>query len=115
MPPDIPKWLEDIRDAAAFILEATAGKTRDALGDDRTLRQAIERNFEVIGEALNRIGRSDESILARLTDHRRIIAFRNILIHGYDSIDIEIVWQVIQHRLPQLLSEVESLLQEGGS
>lgn len=115
MPPDVPKWLEDIRDAASYILEATKDQTQEALADDRTLRQAVERNFEVIGEALNRIGRSDDSILTRLTDHRRIIAFRNILIHGYDSIDVEIVWQVIRHRLPQLLSEVEALLQEEGS
>ena len=112
MPPDVPKWLEDIRDAAAYIQEATKEVTQDALANDRMLRQAVERNFEVIGEALNRIGRSDESILSGLTDHRRIIAFRNILIHGYDSIDVEIVWQVIRHRLPQLLVEVEELLQQ---
>ena len=115
MPPDVPKWLEDIRDAAAYILHATKDKTRATFGQDRTLRQAVERSFEVIGEAMNRIGRSDEAIVARLTDHRRIIAFRNILIHGYDAIDMEIVWQVIQHRLPRLLSEVEALLQEEGA
>lgn len=112
MPPDVPKWLEDIRDAASYILEATKGQMRDALANDRMLRQAVERNFEVIGEAMNRIGRSDEATLLRLTDHKRIIAFRNILIHGYDSIDDEIVWQVIQNRLPQLLSEVEELLRD---
>ena len=115
MPPDVPKWLEDIRDAASYILEATKDQTQEDLADDRMLRQAVERNFEVIGEALNRIGRSDESILTRLTDHRRIIAFRNILIHGYDSIDVEIVWQVIRHRLPELLLEVEALLREEAS
>ena len=81
----------------------------------RWLFQGRQRSFVVIGEAMNRIGRSDEAIVARLTDHRRIIAFRNILIHGYDNIDVEIVWQVIQHHLPRLLSEVQALLQEEGA
>lgn len=112
MPPETPKWLDDIRDAATYIASATAGKTVDSLATDRTLRQAIERNFEIIGEAMSRISRCDPATIERLTDHRRIIAFRNILIHGYDSIDVEIVWDVIQYGLPKLLAEVQQLLGE---
>jgi uncharacterized protein with HEPN domain len=55
MQPKTPKHLEDIHDAAAFILEVTAGKTLEAYRADRLLRQAVERNFEIIGEAVNRL------------------------------------------------------------
>ena len=72
MRPDVPKWLEDVRDAAQYILSATQGKTFEAFSSDRTMRQAVERSFEVIGEAVNRIARTDESVAARLTDRRRV-------------------------------------------
>lgn len=92
MPPEVFKWLEDIRDAAAYVLSITKTADFESFSNDRTLRQAVERNFEIIGEAMNRIGRDDPSIVARLPDQKRIIAFRNILIHAYDNIDVEIVW-----------------------
>ena len=104
--------MEDVRDAATYILAATSRKSAEDFSGDRTLRQAVERNFEIIGEALSRIGRADPTIASRLSDSKRIIAFRNILIHGYDSIDVEIVWQVIQHNLPTLLAEIQVLLRE---
>lgn len=112
MPPEVPKWLEDVRDAAQYILSETQGKTFQAFSSDRTLRQAVERNFEIIGEAINRVARADETVASCLTDRRRIVAFRNILVHGYDNIDLDIVWAVIQNALPRLLDEVETLLKE---
>jgi len=110
MPPDVPKWLEDVRDAASYIIEATKGEAFEDFCNDRTLRQAVERNFEIIGEAINRISRADEATASRLPERRRIVAFRNILIHGYDNIDAEVVWQVIQSHLPKLLAETQTLL-----
>ncbi len=114
MRPDVPKWLEDVRDAAQYILSATQGKTFEAFSSNRTMRQAVERNFEIIGEAINRVARMDETVASRLTDRRRIVAFRNILVHGYDNIDLDVVWAVIQNGLPRLLDEVETLLKEAG-
>ena len=114
MPPDVPKWLEDVRDAAQYVLSATQDRTLQAFASDRTLRQAVERNFEIIGEAINRIARADEAVASRLSDRRRIVSFRNILVHGYDNIDLDIVWAVIQKSLPRLLSEVETMLKETG-
>ncbi|UCE60694.1 MAG: DUF86 domain-containing protein [Phycisphaerales bacterium] len=92
MPRETLKWLEDVRDAGEYILSATQGKTLSDLSTDRTLRQAVERNFEIIGEAINRISRVDGGVAGQLTDRRRIVAFRNTLVHGYDNIDLKIVW-----------------------
>lgn len=59
MQPRSPKLLEDIRDAAAFIREATRGSEAEKFRNNRLLRQAVERNFEIIGEAVRRIDRED--------------------------------------------------------
>jgi uncharacterized protein with HEPN domain len=109
-PERTPKTLEDIRDAAAFILAVTQGKTLEDYSEERLLRQAIERNFEIIGEAVGRLARNDPETASRLSEHERIVAFRNVLIHGYDLVDDELVWDTIRTKLPILLSEVEELL-----
>jgi uncharacterized protein with HEPN domain len=63
---------------------------------------------------LNRIGRDNLSILGRIREHRNIISFRNILSHGYDSIDNRIVWGIIEEDLDKLLEDVETLIEEKG-
>lgn len=112
MQPRTPKYLEDIRDAAAFILAVVVTERLDTYQANRLLRQAIERNFEIIGEAVRRLDQHDPAIANRLTNHARIIAFRNTLIHGYDLVDDALVWDTIQHHLPQLHVEVVALLAE---
>ncbi len=69
MQPRSPKLLEDIRDAA-FISEVAKGKSLADYGADRVLRQAIERNFEIIGEAIKRLAKHDAETAARIDDHR---------------------------------------------
>ncbi len=76
------------------------------------LRSAVERQFEIIGEALAQLARLDEKIVARVSEHSRIIAFRNILIHGYAGIDERLVWDIVQSKLPVLRLEIERLLNE---
>ena len=112
MRPDSPKYLEDIRDAAAFVLETARDSDLPQYLENRLLRQAVERNFEIIGEALNRLRRADPQTEDRIGETPRIVAFRNILAHGYDTIDHEIVWHLIRQDLPELLQTVESLLEE---
>lgn len=112
MPPKTGKHLEDVRDAAAFVIAVTAGKTLDDFQADRLLRQAVERNFEIIGEAVGRLTKDDPATANRIGEHRQIIAFRNLLIHGYDVIDHAKVWQVIQNDLPNLERRVAELLAE---
>jgi uncharacterized protein with HEPN domain len=104
------KLLADIRDAAAFVRQVTSGKTLDDYRADRLLRQAVERNFEIIGEAVGRLAKLDPAIANNIGEYQQIISFRSVLIHGYDLIDVAQVWQVIQRSLPILESEVSALL-----
>jgi uncharacterized protein with HEPN domain len=113
MHPKTPKLLEDIRDAAAYIGELAQGRTLEDYDRDRMLRQAVERNFEIIGEAVSRLSRLDPDTAARIGSHRQIVDFRNVLIHGYDLIDHRIVWSTIAEKIPVLLAEVELLLRVG--
>ncbi len=106
------KYLYDVHQAAQLIASFTAGKTLAAYEEDAMLRAAVERQFEIIGEALAQLARLDEALAARITDYRRIIAFRNILIHGYAEVDHRIVWDIVQSKLPTLRREVAALLEE---
>jgi uncharacterized protein with HEPN domain len=113
MQPKTPKILDDIRDAAAFIRQVTEDKTLDQYRTDRLLRQAVERNFEIVGEAVKRLSETDPDSVSRIDGYKQIIAFRNILIHGYDLIDDEQVWRVVQNDLPSLIETVRKLRSEG--
>lgn len=110
MPPRTRKLLDDIRDAAAFIVEQTKGLSAAAYEKDRLVRQAVERNFEIIGEAVNRLRKNDPAIAGRITNADRIVDFRNVLYHGYQNIDDAEVWRVITQSLPVLLAEIETAL-----
>jgi len=73
-------------------------------------QRAVERDFEIIGEALTRIKRIDETLLGAISETHRIIGFRNILIHGYDMVDDRIVWNAVEKRLPVLMEEIKKLI-----
>ena len=93
--------------------EFVAGKGFDDYTDNAMLRAAVEREFEIIGEALARLARLDEDLVSGISEYRRIIAFRNILIHGYAEIDDRLVWDIVETKLPILRREVAALI-EGG-
>lgn len=107
---DVLAHLHDAIQAARAILEFVKGHTLDDYSSDELLHSAVERKFEVMGEALNRIKRDAPDVLAQIRDHRDIISFRNILVHGYDSIDNRIVWSVITDNLKNLIEDVDKLL-----
>ncbi|MCR6496080.1 DUF86 domain-containing protein [Thermomonas sp. S9] len=108
------KYLFDVQSAARTLAGFVAGRDGDSRQRDAMLRAAVERQFEIIGEASSQLGRRDSTLLARIPDHRRIIAFRNILIHGYADVDDALAWDIVQTRLPLLLAQVEALLQRKG-
>jgi uncharacterized protein with HEPN domain len=78
---------------------------------DRLLRQAVERNFEIIGEAIGRLAKLDPATAAGIGQYQQIISFRNLLIHGYDLVEDAQVWDVIQRDVPTLESDVAAILE----
>lgn len=106
------KYLYDIQQAAARIAEFTVGKQFADYERQSMLRSAVERQFQVLGEALAQLAKLDVKLAGRISQHRRIIAFRNILIHGYANVDDRLVWDVVETKLPILRREVETLLSE---
>ena len=109
MPYDVRKLVFDLDRAVNLIIEFTSGRSLADYRNDIMLRSAVERQFEIIGEALNRMKRTDPTILARIDDFRRIIAFRNILIHGYDVVSDELVWDIITEKIPSLRAEIDAI------
>lgn len=99
--------LHDALKAAEGVLTFVRGKTFDDYTADELLRSGVERKFEIMGEALNRLRRNDPETLAAIRNHRDIISFRNILIHGYDVIDDRIVWGVLEDDLPALMEDIQ--------
>ncbi len=89
---EVKKYLYDLMQAADLLLSFSQGKTFADYSADPLLRSAIERQFEIAGEALNQLSKIDAATAASIHKYRRIIAFRNILIHGYAEIDHRLVW-----------------------
>lgn len=108
------KLLFDVLDSGRAIQQWRAGRSYDEYLSDRQFRRAVEREFEIIGEALNRLSEEDASVAAQIAELPRIVAFRNRIIHGYDSVDDATVWGVIEKHLPTLTSQAENLLNESG-
>ena len=106
------KYLYDMDQAARLLRDFAEDKTFQDYTEDAMLRSAIERQFEILGEALAQLSRSDPVLAERISERRRIIAFRNILIHGYASVDDRIVWGVLRQDVPQLSREIKELLEE---
>lgn len=103
---EIKTWLFDILNAIDEI-ESFIETNKDFTtfqGDLKT-RRAVERNIEIIGEAMNRILLQDETI--QLPNSRKIVDTRNRIIHGYDSVSDEIIWNIIVEHLPNLKVEIQ--------
>ena len=111
---EIKKLIYDIDQAATLIGRFSTGKQLGDYRNDPMLRSAIERQFEIIGEALNRLKRLDSETVARISDYQRIIDFRNVLAHGYDVVSDNVVWDIVQHKLPDLRREIDELKEDFG-
>ena len=104
------KNLIDILQAAEEIHDFVYGMDFEGYQNTPVTKRAVERDFEIIGEALSRIKNTDSELLEKISEHHRIIGFRNILIHGYDVVDEAIVWQAVTNHLPILIREVKEIL-----
>ena len=109
---DIKAWLYDILNAImeieSFFNDSTKEFTK--YQNDLRTKRAVERNVEIIGEALRRILKSDETIL--ISNSRKIVDIRNRIIHGYDSVSDDVIWGILIRHLPILQTEIQELLGE---
>lgn len=98
-------------DHAREAVEMAGDQTADDLRANRQLNLALVRLIEIIGEAANRTSESFRAAHASIP-WRDIIAMRNRVIHGYDSVDLKVVWDVIHHDLPPLIEQLEAIVPE---
>jgi uncharacterized protein with HEPN domain len=110
MPPEAEKYLVDIQAALAEIRNFTRGMDLKAYRADAKSRAAVERKFEVVGEACVRLREKAPDLYARIPDAAMVVGFRNRLIHGYDDIDDGIVWDIVHRKLPQFAAEIDRLV-----
>lgn len=114
MPPKAAKRLLDALQAVRRIQEFTRGLNFEAFSASDLVRSAVERQFEIVGEALGRADELAPQIEEQLPELRRIVGLRNRLIHGYDNVDDEIVWDIVQTKISALAKQLEGLLIAGG-
>lgn len=107
---EVKKYLFDVDQACGLIRQFTEGMTFSGYSANPMVRSAVERQFEIIGEALVQAFRIYPELESHISDIGRIISFRNRLIHGYASVSDEIVWGTIEANLDTLKREVQSLL-----
>jgi uncharacterized protein with HEPN domain len=110
---DALKCLYDMHQACQLVTAFIAAKTFDDYASDALLRSGVERQLTIIGEALNRLMKLDPEAACSITAVRQIIAFRNILVHGYDIVRNEVVWGILENDLAALTCDVDALLGRG--
>ena len=109
---EIKVWLFDIYQAIEEIESFFAEKPmqfQDYIADVKTKR-AVERDLEIIGEAVNRIVKEDKNF--RIENAKKIIGTRNRIIHGYDTISDDLIWSILVNQLPKLKNEIEVLMEK---
>lgn len=102
-------YLYDIINACQNIASFTTDLNFEEYGTDIRTKAACERMFEIIGEALRRLRTEFPDLYSQIPDSDQIIAFRNVIAHGYDIIDDELVWSIIKNEVPQLRRSCEDL------
>jgi uncharacterized protein with HEPN domain len=96
-------YVFDILQACKHIQQFTAGKNFDDYRHDILLKSAVERQLTIIGEALNKLRREAPDLSDQIGEAEKIIAFRNVIVHGYDIISDQIVWDIVSSKLDNLI------------
>jgi len=104
------KRLQDIADACAAVVQFATGKDFSIYQADEMFRSAVERKLEIIGEAFVKLEDAEPAVTEQFPELRKIVGLRNRIIHGYDNVDEELIWDVVQNKLPALQQKVEALL-----
>lgn len=114
MTDEVRKRLLDARRACDAIQQFVADVEFADYQSDLMFRSAVERQLEIIGEALGQAARENQKLEEHVPAIPRIVVLRNRVIHGYDSVDHEIVWDIVQTNVPALRGRLQDLLDEGG-
>ncbi len=111
MSDEVKKWLQDILESIQSI-DDYVGEVRrfEVYEKDKKLRRAVERELEIIGEAVNRIRKTDDSV--QIEQAHQIVATRNRVIHAYDAVNNAMIWGIVINHLPKLKIEIKNLLSE---
>lgn len=107
-----PKLLLDAINAIDAAMEFVGSASLEQYLKDRMRRSAVERQLEILGEAGSRLAKLEPPLLERLTGLKLAIGLRHRIIHGYDAVDDEIVFQTVQEDLPGLRLELSALLDQ---
>jgi uncharacterized protein with HEPN domain len=108
--PETLKILWDAREACRLVAEFIESKSYEDFVNDQLLRSGVERQLEIVGEALRRLARIDPETAGSIPELRRIVGFRNVLAHGYDAVSERVVWDVVVYDVPRLDAELERLM-----
>lgn len=111
MRPEGRKHVFDMISAVRAVTQFAEGKTRKDYETDLLLRSAIERQLQILGEALIRLRRVDPESVDQISRAREIVGFRNVVVHAYDQVSESVVWSIVEHYLPPLLRELQTLLE----
>lgn len=114
MRPESAARLWDAAEAARATLGFVAGRTESEFLADLMLRSAVERQLEIVGEALSHLRKGDPETAEQVPDLDRIVGMRNVIAHEYGDIDYAIVWAAVARRVPALLPVLEALLDHSG-
>ena len=106
---DLRLYLEDMRDCCSKVLRYTEGMTLKQLMSDEKTSDAVMRNLEITGEAARHVPAEIKNRYPEI-EWRSIAGFRDVAIHAYPTIDEEIVWDIVQRKVPELLQQVKRIL-----
>jgi uncharacterized protein with HEPN domain len=111
MPRDYKVYLEDIIEAIGKIHSYTSDLSLQTFSSDAKTFDAVIRNLEIIGEAIKGV---PEDVRSRYADveWKKIVGLRDILIHEYFGVDVEIIWDIIQNKLPILERQIKRMIEE---
>lgn len=109
---DVRAYLIDARAACEAVTAFLSGVEEQRYLQDLLLRSAVERQLLIVGESMNHIKRMDPLLAATLGDVWGIIAFRNLLVHGYFLIKSEIVWSIATRDVPRLQAAIDVALKD---
>ena len=105
---DYKVYLQDVLEAAQKVRQFTAGFTLDTFSQDAKTLDAVVRNLEIIGEAVKHLPEDVRSRYPGL-DWKKIAGLRDILIHEYFGVNVEVIWDVVRQKIPELEKAVHAL------